>query len=351
MCFVEEILRCLSLRCVVSSGEDMLRAIDKVLIHEMPGCVAEAPFTVVEVFRFPGKTKALQSPRQVLISAFLLLPAIELFLVSARWVCVVYGELSRHVRDVHMVETVRFHSFIIKPWAIACFPFGATDHAEFGPTSTRHMIAAMDELNGGFAVVAALPAFLFGDLDKFLCCWVFGALLRAVPLVVAETADFCLAALAFAVFSAMISSTARVDVYVCGLDPFAASTSGTVDAVLGHVLLIFLIPRFFKSEVEQLIDTFEGYCVCCAAFRGHMLRIGNGEIENAAEAGVAHAMGAFELDGSRYRYIGHTGQTFNSGNNSISRSKSAARIKQVILSLRLELSHWLRPLVCVWLSN
>lgn len=113
------------------------------------------------------------------------------------------------------------------------------------------MVAAFNFLNGRFAVVAALPAFFLGDLDEFLGCGVFGTFARCVPFVVAETANFCLTSLAFAVLAAVVGSAACIGVDVGGFDPFAASFCWTVDSIFRGKLLIFPIPLYLEVVVKQ----------------------------------------------------------------------------------------------------
>ena len=48
---------------------------------------------------------------------------------------------------------------------------------------------------------------------------------------------------------------------------------------------------------------FERDHVGCAARRRHVLRIGNRQVEDPAEAGKAHAVVAFELNSPGYEYI------------------------------------------------
>ena len=118
----------------------------------------------------------------------------------------------------------------------------AADHAEFGSATTGHVVTAFFQFDGGFAVVTALPAFLFGDPDEFLGRCVFGTFARGVPFVVAEAADFHSTSLAFAVLPAMIRTTTSINVDISRLDPLAAFPSRAVDAILSCVFLIFLVP-------------------------------------------------------------------------------------------------------------
>ena len=189
------------------------------------------------------------------------------------------------LRDIHMNEAVRFDGVVVEPGAITRLPFQAADHTKFGPAPTCHVVAAFLKLNGGGAIEATLPSFLLCDLDEFLRRGVLGAFTARVPFVVAGAADFRLASLAFAVLPA-----AGVDFDVCGFDPGAATPGGAVDAVFGRILMVFSVPSSFEIVVEELIDVFQFDALFCAAGRGHMLRVRCREGEDAAKAGVAHAV-------------------------------------------------------------
>ena len=275
----------------VRPREDILRAADEVLVHQMGGRVAGGPFLrrgleVVLVVQ----AEDLDAAREGLVSAFLVAAAVEFFLVSERGVRVV-GEVEGDAPGeggAHVVESVRFDCFVVEPGAVAGFPALAADHAEFGAAAAGHVVAAFFEFDGRFAVEACYPAFLLGDLDEFLRGRVFGAGAGGVPFAVAGTADFGSAAGAFAVFAAAVGAAGDVCVDVGGFDPFAAVLLGAVDAVFGCEFTVFLVPLFLEFKVEEFVDMFEVDVVRGAAFRGHVLGIGNTEGEDAAEAGVAH---------------------------------------------------------------
>ena len=59
-----------------------------------------------------------------------------------------------------------------------------------------------------------------------------------------------------------------------------------------------MVPLAFESVVEEFFDVFEVDVLGRAAFGGHVLRVGDAEGEDSAEAGVAHAVGAGEERGS-----------------------------------------------------
>ena len=144
--------------------------------------------------------------------------------------------------NVHVIEAVCFDGLVVEPRTVTRFPFEAADHAELGPAATSHVVTAFFQFDGGFAVVTALPAFLFGDSDELLGRCVLGAFARGVPFIVAEAADFSSTSLAFAILPAMVRTTASIGVDICRLDPLAALSGGAVDAILSCVFLVFLVP-------------------------------------------------------------------------------------------------------------
>lgn len=118
-----------------------------------------------------------------------------------------------------MSEAVGFDGFVVEPGAVACFPLEAANHAEFGAAATGHVIATFLQLDGCRAVETALPSFFLRDLDEFLRGGVFGTFAAGMPLIVARTADFHLAPLAFAIFPAFVSAATGIDVDMCRFDP------------------------------------------------------------------------------------------------------------------------------------
>jgi len=94
---------------------------------------------------------------------------------------------------------------------------------------------------------------------------------------------------------------------VGGLDPLATAAGGAVDPVLGGIFLVLLVPLHFETEIEKFVDVFQGDVVGGAAFGWHVLRVGDGEGENAAKARVAHAVTAGEFGGSGNRDVGEAG--------------------------------------------
>lgn len=187
-------------------------------------------------------------PRQSFVVEFLLPSAIELFLVV-----VGLWEIFAHVGWVVVIGVV---SLFVEPEAGTSFPLDAAGEAELGTATTSHVVAAFDLLDRSSAVVTALPTFPLSHLDEFLGCGVFGAFTRGVPFVVAETADFGLAAVAFPVFAAVVGAAAGVGVDVGGLDPFTAAFGGAVEAVFGGVFLVFAVPFYLEVVVEEFYYVF-----------------------------------------------------------------------------------------------
>lgn len=220
---------------VEGSGQSVSGSASEILIEEMRRRVAKVVPTVeivVEVSEF-------HFPRESLVFEFLLVPAVDFLLVI-----VGLGEVAAAIGEVGVV------GLFVEPQTGTPFPFGAAGEAELSTTATCHVVAPFYLLDRRFAVVATLPTFLFGNLDEFLGCRIFGTLARGVPFVVAEAADLCLAALAFAVFAAVIGSATRVGVNVGGFDPLAATFSRTVYSVFGGVFLVLPIPLYLEIVIK-----------------------------------------------------------------------------------------------------
>lgn len=133
-----------------------------------------------------------------------------------------------------------------------------------------------------------------------------------MPATVASSADERSTARAFAVSSALLVTNQRIDdVDVLGLDPFPTTFPRTIEAILGGVFLVFSVPLHFEFRVEELLDVIQGNVVGRATFRGHVLRVCEREGEDAAEAGVAHTVGACEAGGARGGIGRETGEAFD----------------------------------------
>ena len=96
-----------------------------------------------------------------------------------------------------------------------------------------------------------------------------------------------------AIFASCVGAAGAICVNVRRLDPFPTGADGAVDPVLGGVFHVLFVPFFLEGCVKQFcyfcrID----WLGACTASRGHMLRVSEGEVEKAADAGVAHIMRA-----------------------------------------------------------
>lgn len=206
---------------------------------------------------------------------------------------------------------------VVEPWAVATLPLDAADHAEFGLAAARHVVAALLQLDHGGAVEAALPALLLGDLCEARCGFVFRALATRVPAAVTRRADFCFATRTAAIFAAGVGP-GRVGVDVRGLDPLATAFGGAVDAVVGGVFLVFLVPLHLELQVKELLDVLQGDMVAGAASRRHVRRVGYRHGEYATEAGVAHAVAAGQFSGSGDGdVVRHASEAIHPGNASV----------------------------------
>lgn len=175
------------------------------------------------------------------------------------------------------------------------------------------MVATLFQFDSGTAVVASLPSFLLGDFNELLGGIVFRTCTASMPAAVAGYAHSGPTSPALTVFSSRIRSASCVNMNVCGLDPFAAAAGGTIQAVLGRVFLVLLVPLHFELEVEKSVYMLERNMVGGAAFGGHMLRVGDGECKNAAEAGVTHAVVASQTSSTGNRIRRQARQAFNAG--------------------------------------
>lgn len=135
-----------------------------------------------------------------------------------------------------MLQPVCLYRLVVEPGTVARLPFVATNHTEFCGTSAGHMVASFLELDHSGAIEAALPTFLFSNLNKHLCGRVLRTFSRRVHFVVASTAHPCPASLAFSHLTSMLESD------MIRLDPFATVTGWAIDAISGSVLLKFSIP-------------------------------------------------------------------------------------------------------------
>lgn len=198
-----------------------------------------------------------------------------------------------------MVQAIILDCLVVEPRTVARLPFGAANHAKLGPAPACHVVAALFQFDGGGAVEAALPAFLLGNLGEPQRRFVLGAFAAGVPFAIAGRADFGAAPTAFAVLPTRIG----LHMDIGGLDPFATSLGGTVDAVFGGIFLVFLVPFHLETQIEELVNMFERYVVLSAAFWRHMLGVGHGQGEDPPEAGMAHTVFAGQFGGFGNRNI------------------------------------------------
>jgi len=174
------------------------------------------------------------------------------------------------------------------------------------------VIASFLQLDHGATVVATLPSFLLRYLDKGDGGGVFRTLLITwMVATITRDADFRRAALAFAEFATRM---VRIGLDVRRFDPLATRAGGTVESVLGCVLLVFAIPFVLELVVEELIDVAKGDMFFCTASGGHVSWVGDRHGEDAAEAVMAHAMAAGEFGGFEVEdVVGTAGETRHSG--------------------------------------
>ena len=153
------------------------------------------------------------------------------------------------------------------------------------------MIAAFFELHHRRATVALLPPLLLRCLNELLRRGILGAVTRSVGFVIADRAHARAAALAFADLAAVLDGD------VVGLDPLATPLAHTIYFVLGLVFEELAVPVLLEVLVEELVDVLEVDVVVGAAAGGHVCGVGDGHLEDALEAGVAHAVFAGEARG------------------------------------------------------
>lgn len=106
------------------------------------------------------------------------------------------------------------------------------------------MVAPFLQFDHRFALVASLPALLLGNFDELDCSWVLGTFTRSVHLTVTGAADPGITSLAFADLPAVIDGD------VVWLNPFAATTSRTINSVVCIVFLKFSVPVLLEVLVE-----------------------------------------------------------------------------------------------------
>jgi hypothetical protein len=152
------------------------------------------------------------------------------------------------------------------------------------------MVAALLQFNHRATTIAALPTGLFRCFEKTIRLLIAWTLFLPVPFPTTQDTN-----LRFTTAALSILPTFPIIMVVSRFDPFPAPPRWAVDAVLGGVLLELSIPELLKRNVEQLVDVLQRDAICSAALGRHMLGVSDGELKDPTQAGVAHAMAAFEL--------------------------------------------------------
>ena len=191
-----------------------------------------------------------------------------------------------------MRQSISFYGFVVKPGTFASAPFEAAEHAEFGCTTTGHVVAAFLELNKGSAAVAALPSCFSCSFEKRVRFGVLRTVPRTVPFCITCTTDFGLT------FSADTSLFTVNALDILRPNPFPTFLRRTVDTVFSGVFFIFAIPLLLPPIRKQLVYSTKRDGVGSTTFRWHLLRIGEREFETPTQAGVALTVPAFELFGA-----------------------------------------------------
>ena len=201
---------------------------------------------------------------------------------------------------------------LVEPGAVAGLPFLAADHAELGLASARHVVAAVLELDDGFAGVAALPALLFGHFGEFLRRDIVWAGFGRVPFLAAGGTDFGFAFEADAEFAAVVGAPRLVSVDVFGFNPCAAAFSRAVEPIFGGEVAVFAIPFNFEFVIEEFLDAVKGDGFFIAAGGRHESGICSREFEGAAGTVMAHVVFAgCHLDTFAEGDILHASHAFN----------------------------------------
>lgn len=181
--------------------------------------------------------------------------------------------------DSHAVQSIRVRHFtIIEPRAVARLPLVATHHTELRRAATLHVVAAFAQLDHGVALVAALPALFLSLLHKPGNFWILGTVGGSVEFARAHGASFRLALGACGALAAFFV------VEVGWADPDSAAGVGAVDAVVGVILVIFLVEGDFEFEVEEVFHVRQGDMIGGAATRWHVGGVVDGHAEEAFQA-------------------------------------------------------------------
>lgn len=155
-----------------------------------------------------------------------------------------------------------------------------------------HMVAALLQLNHRATTVAALPTRLLRRFEQTIRLLIARTLLLPMPLPTTQDTHLRLTTTTLPILPTMAFPIIMV---VSGLDPLPAPPRRAVNPVLGGILLELPVPELLEGDVEELVDVLQRDAVRGAALGRHVLGVCDGELEDPAEAGVAHAVAAFEL--------------------------------------------------------
>jgi hypothetical protein len=190
------------------------------------------------------------------------------------------------------IRRIDLKRVVCEKWAFTTLPLPSTLRAEFGTTPTGDMTTAVLDLHHGFAAVATLPRFPFCHLldGEQRGVIITRAFRLVMPPGVARGANLGPA-------TATPALPARAfEAHILTLQQRTAPPRRTSRGGSASVLLELLIPLLLEAGIEQLVNGFGGDIVISAAARWHVvLRIGEGELEDLAQTGMAHAVAAFEL--------------------------------------------------------
>lgn len=155
------------------------------------------------------------------------------FLVDLDYLCAVFVPTIWHVRVIQTV--VIWYVGIVKPRTVACFPRQCANHTELGAAAAAriskysggmsmlyipcHVVASLFQLHHSLAVVAPLPALLFGHLNQtggLIVLWTLPS-----GMILAATTDTNFGAASTT--PSILSSSWHINLDLAGLDPFTAA--------------------------------------------------------------------------------------------------------------------------------
>jgi hypothetical protein len=238
--------------------------LDEVGIHVMSGSITDTKHFSSWIILIHAQS--LHAPSQLFVSSLLHPPSVHFFLIS--------GRIAQMLIDI----------FIVEPRTVARLPLQTTDHAELSSATTSHVVTAFFQLNHSGAIVAFLPSFLLSSLDELLRSRVFRTFSGFVGFAIADGADSRTTFLALPNLATMIVSN------ILWTDPFATRSIDAIYPVLGRVLEVFAIESLLEVVVKKLVDVLEIDMVVCTTPWRHVRRVGDGHLEDAPQARVAHAV-------------------------------------------------------------